>query len=141
MKETQNIGAQLQLDVNDSTIGLRKILAASDGLQLSQDKLSEYRHLSNVLFNVMRGGIYDDNYKVWKQDFIHFVHDANKQVYTSNESFLSSLENPVSYMLLMEQVTGNGDAQLIRLCYEYLPLTFSRRHGDPSRPWNLFLSK
>ena len=22
--------------------------------------------------------------------------------------------------------------------YEYLPLTFSRRHGDPSRPWNRF---
>ena len=22
--------------------------------------------------------------------------------------------------------------------YEYLPLTFGRRHGDPSRPWNLF---
>jgi hypothetical protein len=21
---------------------------------------------------------------------------------------------------------------------EYLPLTFSRRHGDPSRPWNKF---
>jgi len=26
----------------------------------------------------------------------------------------------------------------MRLFYEYLPLTFSRRHGDPSRPWNLF---
>ena len=25
-----------------------------------------------------------------------------------------------------------------RLCREYLPLTFSRRHGDPSRPWNRF---
>ena len=25
-----------------------------------------------------------------------------------------------------------------RLCNEYLPLTFSRRHGDPSRPWNRF---
>ena len=25
-----------------------------------------------------------------------------------------------------------------RLSYEYLPLTFSRRHGDPSRPWNRF---
>ncbi|HSH20576.1 MAG TPA: hypothetical protein VLA03_08985, partial [Draconibacterium sp.] len=25
-----------------------------------------------------------------------------------------------------------------RICYEYLPLTFSRRHGDPSRPWNQF---
>ena len=32
--------------------------------------------------------------------------------------------------------TGNDD--LVRLCYEYLPLTFSRRHGDPSRPWNRF---
>jgi hypothetical protein len=24
------------------------------------------------------------------------------------------------------------------LCFEYLPLKFSRRHGDPSRPWNKF---
>ena len=27
---------------------------------------------------------------------------------------------------------------LERLAHEYLPLTFSRRHGDPSRPWNNF---
>jgi hypothetical protein len=27
---------------------------------------------------------------------------------------------------------------LIRICTEYLPLSFSRRHGDPSRPWNKF---
>ena len=32
----------------------------------------------------------------------------------------------------------SGAPDLIRLCYEYLPLTFSRRHGDPSRPWNRF---
>ena len=25
-----------------------------------------------------------------------------------------------------------------RLVLEYLPLCFSRRHGDPSRPWNKF---
>ncbi|MFB0912461.1 MAG: hypothetical protein QMA97_04690, partial [Glaciecola sp.] len=25
-----------------------------------------------------------------------------------------------------------------RLIYEYLPITFGRRHGDPSRPWNQF---
>ena len=28
--------------------------------------------------------------------------------------------------------------ELVRLSYAYLPLTFSRRHGDPSRPWNRF---
>jgi len=27
---------------------------------------------------------------------------------------------------------------LARLAYEYLPITFGRRHGDPSRPWNQF---
>ena len=30
------------------------------------------------------------------------------------------------------------DADLERLCLEYLPLYFGRRHGDPSRPWNRF---
>ena len=31
-----------------------------------------------------------------------------------------------------------SDPQALRKYYEYLPLTFGRRHGDPSRPWNLF---
>jgi hypothetical protein len=39
---------------------------------------------------------------------------------------------------LLKAAAVHGDKQLIRLCYEYLPLSFSRRHGDPSRPWNLF---
>ncbi|MCP3996125.1 MAG: hypothetical protein GY722_13855, partial [bacterium] len=33
---------------------------------------------------------------------------------------------------------AQNDPDLERLCHEYLPLTFSRRHGDPSRPWNMF---
>ncbi len=32
----------------------------------------------------------------------------------------------------------DSDPQALRKYYEYLPLTFGRRHGDPSRPWNLF---
>ena len=39
---------------------------------------------------------------------------------------------------LMERVAGVGDVDLERLAAEYLPLSFSRRHGDPSRPWNSF---
>jgi hypothetical protein len=31
-----------------------------------------------------------------------------------------------------------GGEQAERLVLEYLPLSFSRRHGDPSRPWNKF---
>lgn len=33
---------------------------------------------------------------------------------------------------------SSSRASLARLCAEYLPLSFSRRHGDPSRPWNRF---
>ena len=38
----------------------------------------------------------------------------------------------------MLKTAAGGSADLQRLTYEYLPLTFSRRHGDPSRPWNKF---
>ena len=38
----------------------------------------------------------------------------------------------------MREARAQGDPDLERLASEYLPLTFSRRHGDPSRPWNLF---
>ena len=38
----------------------------------------------------------------------------------------------------MYQQAAKQSADVQRLCYEYLPLTFSRRHGDPSRPWNQF---
>ena len=31
-----------------------------------------------------------------------------------------------------------SDPASLRLVLEYLPLSFSRRHGDPSRPWNQF---
>ncbi len=39
---------------------------------------------------------------------------------------------------LRDAALATGDDDLIRLVLEYLPLTFSRRHGDPSRPWNRF---
>jgi hypothetical protein len=38
----------------------------------------------------------------------------------------------------MSRVRQAGDLQLERLCFEYLPITFGRRHGDPSRAWNMF---
>jgi hypothetical protein len=39
---------------------------------------------------------------------------------------------------VLARVEALGDPDLSRLALEYLPLAFSRRHGDPSRPWNRF---
>ena len=138
INDTNNIAQELNNDVLDCTKGLVNILAAADGLQLTADKLSENRHLSNVLFNAMRGGIFDDNYSISKQDLLQFISGANKTVYSKNSTFLEALSSTIDYPALLKEAANNGDEQLIRLCYEYMPLAFSRRHGDPSRPWNLF---
>ena len=60
----------LEKDIADCTEDLINIIAASDGLQLTEDKLIINRHLSNVFFNVMRGGIFENNYLISKDDLI-----------------------------------------------------------------------
>jgi hypothetical protein len=133
-----NIASLLRQDVAECTDNLINIVAAADGLQLTDDKLTINRHLSNVLFNVLRGGIFDDNYIATKEDLLHFISGANRLVYARNMTLLESLEDTFTIPYLTGRVYQSGDPQLIRLCYEYLPLKLSRRHGDPSRPWNIF---
>ena len=128
----------LNKDVGEGTNDLMKIIAASDGLQLTEDKLSINRHLSNVFFNVMRGGIFDNNYWISKDDVIDFFKGANSTVYLRKRSFFESIDIHISLHTLLEKASLENDSHLLRLCYEYLPLALSRRHGDPSRPWNIF---
>ncbi len=59
-------------------------MAASDGIQLTGDKLRNSRHFSNTMFNIMRGGIFDDNYSIEKLDFVKYIANANKKVYKKN---------------------------------------------------------
>ena len=128
----------LNKDVAEGTNDLMKIIAAADGLQLTEDKLSINRHLSNVFFNVMRGCIFDNNYCISKDDLIDFIKGANSSVYSRKRSFLESIDIQIKLQTLLERAALEEDPQLLRLCYEYLPLVLSRRHGDPSRPWNIF---
>ncbi|MGD0755989.1 MAG: hypothetical protein ABR927_13130 [Bacteroidales bacterium] len=138
LKGNDNIAELLKKDVAECTNDLINIIAAADGLQLTEDKLSINRHLSNVFFNVMRGGIFDNNYWISKDDLTDFIKGANSGVYLRRRSFLESIDNHISLQTLLEKAALENDSQLIRLCYEYLPLALSRRHGDPSRPWNIF---
>lgn len=128
----------VQHDIKESKQMLTKIVAQADGQQLTGNKLNTARHFSNVLFNVMRGGIFNDSYKVEKDDFISFVKKANPFVFEAHKNFLTNLKDGITISELKTTVSSNNDPHFTKLAYEYLPLTFSRRHGDPSRPWNLF---
>ena len=117
---------------------LQQLNASADGLQYTADDLKDTRHCSNVLFNIMRGGIFDDHYRIEKWDFISYLKRANRLVYEAATSYMQSLADTFSVFELRQVANQSGNADLIRLATEYLPLKFSRRHGDPSRPWNQF---
>ena len=124
--------------IEKGTERLIALNAASDGLQLSADKFRDTRHFSNTLFNIMRGGIFDDNYQIEKWDFKTYLLKANKKVARKTEDLVEKLPEVFSLSVLQELAYQIDDTNFRRLCFEYMPLKFSRRHGDPSRPWNKF---
>ncbi|RNC86163.1 MAG: hypothetical protein ED557_03660 [Balneola sp.] len=138
IKNESNKPALLEEDIAAGTEHLTKIVASSDGIQKSSDKMMDARHFANTMFNVMRGGIFDDNYQVQVSDLKGFLNGFNTSITAKYETTLNSLPSEISYSQLLELANEQNDTQLKRLVLEYLPLTFSRRHGDPSRPWNQF---
>ena len=138
IKNTKNIEQLVNADIDKGTTSLKKIVSKADGIQMGNEELSYARHFSNTLFNAMRGGIFINNYLIDSADFKLFVRQINQVVSNKYQIWLSQLPVEISYLELNRLAEKTDDPDLIRLCYEYLPLTFSRRHGDPSRPWNLF---
>ncbi len=125
-------------DIERGTQHLTGIIASADGLQVSQDTLSTAHHVANVLFNTMRGGIFAEGYSIAKADFMDFGKTRNPMVLKTRSAFFDALPETINLSDLLRRAAESGSADLERLCYEYLPLMFSRRHGDPSRPWNKF---
>ncbi|HAD11506.1 MAG TPA: hypothetical protein DCF33_03610 [Saprospirales bacterium] len=138
IKKEANLSVLVNEDINAGSKRLLALNAASDGLQLSSDHRRDTRHFSNVLFNIMRGGIFDQNYQIEKWDFSHYLSKANKTVFEKAKPELDKLPDVFSFFDVREIAQHSGDVHFTRLCLEYMPLKFSRRHGDPSRPWNWF---
>lgn len=138
IKNEKNLAKKIQNDIDLGTENLKKLVASADGLQFTNDDLRDSRHFSNTLFNIMRGGIFDDNYTIEKWDFSKYLEKANQNIFNHSKEILNNLPEKFNLFELNESLKNTEDADFIRLAKEYLPLKFSRRHGDPSRPWNKF---
>ena len=125
-------------DINTGTRRLVDLNSASDAIQITSDNLKDTRHFANTLFNIMRGGIFDNNYQIEKWDFKNYLEQANTKVAFTSEKIIEKLPEEFSLSDLQKIAYNNEDKNFRRLCLEYMPLKFSRRHGDPSRPWNKF---
>lgn len=130
--------AQVETAIARATETLRAIVGQNDGIQQTADEAGMARHFANTLFNTMRGGFYCDNYMIDGAAFAKHIATFNHSLADQYRGFLGGLPEHIAYSRLEELVLAQQDHQLHRLFMEYLPLTFSRRHGDPSRPWNLF---
>ena len=138
LRRPDELAAQLEADVASTRSDLEALLAATDGLQRTGDELATVHHMANVLFNDMRGGVPADGYLVEADDVRAFIAQRSTATAARCADVLAGLPDRLRADDLVAIAHGSGDVDLWRLASEYLPLTFSRRHGDPSRPWNKF---
>jgi hypothetical protein len=128
----------LEKDIEEGTRRLRRLTATADGLQATGNRLVSHHHFTNTLFNLMRGGVFSHPDQIDTPDFLCFLRSANRTLADQESAFLNSLPTRLPRASLQKRLRTRNLPALDRLFLEYLPLTFSRRHGDPSRPWNHF---
>ena len=138
LRETPDVSDAVEQDIADSTDKIRRIVSGADGVQVSGDEMGVRHHFANVLFNVMRGGTFANRYNIDKADLLSYIDTHDRSLWRNEASFFDALPDTFTVSTLKELADAQDNVDLIRLCYTYLPLTFSRRHGDPSRPWNRF---
>jgi hypothetical protein len=128
--------AEVAAALDRSRRDLITIVQGADALQESADHCATVHHFANVLFNVMRGGVCLEEHRVALDEVAAFVAARNRVAAERLPALVASLPPVAEIAALKAAVRSDGD--LSRLVAEYLPLSFSRRHGDPSRPWNTF---
>jgi hypothetical protein len=136
--EPGELFTRVEQDAAANQANLVKLVASADGLQTTQDALTTSHHFANVLFNVLRGGIFAHQYWIQAADLQDFIAAHHPALLSEQAEFFSRLPERLTLHDLQSWVGESPSPDLRRLCDSYLPLTFSRRHGDPSRPWNRF---
>ena len=129
---------QIDRDLAENSRQLLAAISSADGRQVGGNKLRATRHQANVLFNIMRGGRPFDGYQIDTDDLRSHVSHFSRFASQRHQGLLQRLPDRMGLNELQQVVSRTKDNELIRIVAEYLPLTFSRRHGDPTRPWNSF---
>ena len=128
----------LMEDLKAGVRDLTKRISGAGAQQQTADTAASVHHFANVLFNCMRGGTFHDGCHFSRIDLNLYLDARNTAVLKRHSAWVDGLPDRGTLESLAAGAAATGDPQLVRLVREYLPLSFSRRHGDPSRPWNRF---
>ena len=138
LQHSSDVTSNVESDIASGEQEFLKIISSSDARQCGANERRSDRHCSNTIFNVMRGGIPLEGYRVDADDFRRHIRGFNKATFGQHQTHLEDLPPVVLITDLLSSIAEAADPDLTRLSLEYLPLAFSRRHGDPTRPWNRF---
>lgn len=130
--------AAVTADMESGRERLRELVASADGFQHTADRDTALYHYQNTLSNILRGGVPERGYSFKREQFIDYLQIHNSPLRKAHEAWLATLPEVLEREDLLTRIATLGDIDLLRLAEEYLPLILSRRHGDPSRPWNRF---
>ena len=115
----------LNKDIDYGTERLIALIGASDGLQLTGDRRRNIRHFANTMFNVMRGGIFDENYQIDKADFMAYIDRANHKVFFKKQGLMSSWPDRFDLFYLKVAIQADDD------------LNFKRWHRWAAALWSV----
>lgn len=138
LEKTESLLEALEGDLQKERERLHDLAASVDGFQVTADRDVAHYHYHNTLCNYLRGGLPEDHSKVGREPFRHYLSQNHRPLLESCQEALNELPETCERRELLKWATQFGDADLLRLAEEYLPLILGRRHGDPSRPWNKF---
>ncbi|MEM7679201.1 MAG: hypothetical protein AAF449_24755, partial [Myxococcota bacterium] len=136
--DQNDLGQRLGFSIDETARGLARLVAAVDGPQRTGDRVVTVNHLSNALFNGLRGGVFVDECRVPRDELLNVVRLRHRAVAKRHADWIKALPDALNVSVLREKAASQNDPDLSRLVDETLPLSFGRRHGDPSRPWNTF---
>ena len=98
------VGEEMSHSINRGSDALARIMAAGDGFQLTAEENVSTHHYANVLFNILRGGTYDDQYRVSARDFSATVQHFNLAIFQRHQTFLAELPEKLEFAELLTRV-------------------------------------
>ena len=138
LEDPGRLDAEVAADVARGRERLRAHVAAADGIQHGADRDATLHHYHNTLSNILRGGVPLDGSNIRARAFAAYLAKHNKHLSDTSRTWLRHLPEVLPRDRWLAEVRSLAEPDLERLAVEYLPLVLSRRHGDPSRPWNRF---
>ena len=134
--DAEDPAGEVLAGVRASRAGLLELLAGADGVQCTASDAEDARHAANTLYNTMRGGLFPLGTCQPRQAFTDHLACVAPLVLARNAERIAGWPERWTVGDLLEDAAQDPDLE--RHLREFLPLAFSRRHGDPSRPWNSF---